>query len=50
MTTITICDVCKEPIDSNHVRWGDGDYHDTPDCIGVIQRAVADAVETARPK
>lgn len=41
MSTVIVCDVCGEPIDSNGVRWGDGDYHDTPECIGVMQAAVA---------
>jgi hypothetical protein len=48
MSTITICDVCQQPITGASVQWGDGDYHDRPECIGAVQAAIAGTVQQAR--
>jgi hypothetical protein len=44
MTRQVVCDVCGLVIGGPAVQFAGGDYHDTPECIGAIQTAWAEAV------
>jgi hypothetical protein len=45
-----VCDFCEKQILRSEawVPYAGGEYHDTPECLGSVQTAVAVAVETVK--
>lgn len=44
MTRLIVCDVCQQPITDGPVEFANGDYHDSPACVGAIQAAWTEAL------